>query len=113
LENSLRHILKGAGERVSTLNPSGIQEALRIGALLDHPKTVEIFGEDTVQDLKGILIDRTYGNLRNEVSHGLVTWGTFHQPCCVYLWWLVLRFVLMPHYENWTGQNESDGEPEI
>jgi len=113
LENSLRHILKGAGERVSTLNSSGIQEALRIGALLDHPKTEEIFGKDTVSDLKGILTERTYGNLRNEVSHGLVTWGTFHQPCCIYLWWLVLRFVLMPHYENWAAQERSDGESEI
>ncbi|MES1951650.1 hypothetical protein S4A8_12387 [Salinisphaera sp. S4-8] len=113
LENSLRHVLKGAGERVSTLNPSGIQEALRIGALLDHPKTEEIFGKDSIADLKGILIERTYGNLRNEVSHGLVTWNTFHQPFCIYLWWLVLRFVLMPYCENWAAQKQSDGESEI
>ncbi|WP_425487787.1 DUF4209 domain-containing protein [Microbulbifer rhizosphaerae] len=113
LENSLRHVLKGAGERVSTLTPAGVQEVLRIGALLDHPKTLEIFGEDTVQDLKGILIDRTYGNLRNEVSHGLVSWSTFHQPHCVYLWWLILRFVLMPHYSSWSDQGEGDHEPEI
>lgn len=113
LENSLRHVLKGAGERVSTLNPFGIQEALRIGALLDHPKTEEIFGKNTVADLKGILVERTYGNLRNKVSHGLVTWGTFQQPCCIYLWWLVLRFVLMPYYENWSTQERNDGEPEI
>ena len=97
LENSLRHVLKSTGVRNSTLKSDGTQEFLRIGTLLDHKKTTEIFGDDVVRDLRGLLIDRTYGNLRNVILHGLTTYETFQQPSVVYLWWLILRLCLTPH----------------
>jgi hypothetical protein len=100
LENSLRHVLKSSGIRTSTLKSDATQEVLRIGALLDHEKTTEIFGEDIVRDLRGLLIDRTYGNLRNIISHGLTSYETFQQPNVVYFWWLVLRLCLTPHLES-------------
>lgn len=96
IENSLRHVLSSAGVRTTTLNSHGIQESLRIQALLSHPKTLEIFGRNIVNELTGLLVERTYGNLRNIFSHGLGTHGTFYQPSVVYLWWLVLRLFLTP-----------------
>ncbi len=98
VENSIRHVLRSKGVRVSTLLPSGVQEDMRIGTLLEHEKSAEILEKDVVMDLKGLLIDRTYANLRNKLAHGLVTIGTFQMPCVVYLWWLVLRLCLTPHF---------------
>ncbi len=98
IENSLRVVLGQFGVRTSTLNASGVQEVLRMGAILEHEKTTEIFGADMVRDLQGLLLDRTYGNLRNDFSHGLLAEGAFYQPCAIYLWWLALRLCLTPMY---------------
>jgi hypothetical protein len=97
LESSLRYVLHSHGARVTTLNASGIQEAIRLPAILSHSKAEEVFGANLIRDLKGLLLERTYGNLRNRLSHGLFTDGTFHQPSAIYLWWLILRLCLMPY----------------
>lgn len=110
LESSLRYVLQSHGVRVSTLNASGIQESIRLAAILSHSKAEEVFGLNLIRDLKGLLLERTYGNLRNKVSHGLFTDGTFYQPCAVYLWWLILRLCLMPYLGNMPEEPEDAGE---
>jgi len=100
LESSLRNILKQSGVRVSTLNTHGVQEELRISAILDHEITLQVFGYDLVMDLKGLLIERTYANLRNLVSHGLGFTGTYYSAPAIYLWWLCFRLVLTPYAEQ-------------
>jgi len=94
LENSLRYVLKQSGVRVSTLNTHGVQEEMRIGAILDHELTQKIFGYDVVMDLKGLLIERTYANLRNVVSHGLGSTETYYNSPSIYLWWLMFRLFI-------------------
>ena len=112
LESSLRYVLHSHGIRVSTLNASGIQEAIRLPAILDHSKAEEIFGKDLILDLKGLLLERTYGNLRNRVSHGLFTDGTFHQPSAIYLWWLILRLCLIPFVRDAPEDDHADDNAE-
>jgi hypothetical protein len=107
LESSLRYVLHSHGVRVSTLNASGIQEAIRLPAILSHSKAEEVFGANLIRDLKGLLLERTYGNLRNRVSHGLFTDGTFHQPSAVYLWWLILRLCLTPYIGDVPENNDA------
>ena len=109
LENSLRNILKQSGVRVSTLNTHGVQEELRISAILDHEVALQVFGYDLIMDLKGLLQERTYANLRNVVSHGLGSTGTYYSAPSIYLWWLCFRLVLTP-YANQISKPES---PEI
>jgi hypothetical protein len=99
LENSIRNALESAGVTVSSTN-NGIQEVMQLKALLDHAKTKEIFGDDVILDLQGLLLDRTYGNLRNKIMHGLTTVADFQQPIVVYLWWLVLRLCLASHISS-------------
>ena len=112
LESSLRYVLQSHGVRVSTLNASGIQEAIRLPAILDHSKAAEVFGLNLIRDLKGLLLERTYGNLRNKVSHGLFTDGTFYQPSAVYLWWLILRLCLMPYVGEMLDDDHDEGNAE-
>ena len=112
LESSLRYVLQSHGVRVSTLNASGIQEAVRLPAILDNSKAEEVFGLNPIRDLKGLLLERTYGNLRNKVSHGLFTDETFYQPSAVYLWWLILRLCLMPYVEDVPEVDDDEGNVE-
>lgn len=94
LENSLRYILKQQGVETTSLNEHGIQEEMHLGSILDHEACQKALGKNDVYDLRGLLIERTYGNLRNRVAHGLMSAGEFFQAAPVYLWWLCLRYVL-------------------
>ncbi|HEY1084061.1 MAG TPA: DUF4209 domain-containing protein, partial [Prosthecobacter sp.] len=63
-------------------------------------------------DLRAILVDKFGCNLRNELAHGLVTEGYFHQPAARYFWWLVLhilwRYKILA--EEVTFQGPANGE---
>jgi len=113
LENSIRHVLKSVGVRVSTLNTYGVQEELRLNALLEHEKSIELFGPDIIEDLRGLLIAKTYSNLRNKVSHGLLRSKEFFSFPTIYLWWLILRLCLTPHFELLNPENDTIPEVEI
>ena len=110
LENSIRTVLAQAGVRTSTLNSHGVQEVIRMGTILDHEKTLELFGESIVLDLKGLLVERTYGNLRNNFSHGMLTECAFYHHSAIYLWWLILRLCLTPTFVAERKANAERGQ---
>lgn len=96
IEHSLRYILDANGIRVIGLGNDGVQDFHTLEALLKHPKLEEILGEDTVYDLRGLLIERFGSNLRNELAHGLLDSSVFFTDRCIYLWWLTLRLCCIP-----------------
>ena len=105
LENSLRYILKQQGVETTSLNEHGIQEEMHLGSILDHEVCQKALGKNDVYDLRGLLIERTYGNLRNRVAHGLMSTGEFFQAAPVYLWWLSLRYVLHTPFRKASDDN--------
>jgi hypothetical protein len=92
LEHSIRMILKRSGFLTSTLK-SGLQKEMDLGGLLTHEKTIEIFGEDVIFDLRGILIEKFGENLRNNMAHGFLPSSSFNEAGSCYLWWLVVRLL--------------------
>lgn len=90
LEESLRFVLQQHRGITSTLK-QGIQMERDINDLLWEKEAEEIFGEDILFDLRGILIERFGCNMRNEMAHGLMSEGAFYRAESVYLWWLVIR----------------------
>lgn len=94
LEESLRFVLQQHGVITSTLK-QGIQTERDMNDLLWEKKAEEIFGEDVLFDLRGILIERFGCNMRNEMAHGLMSEGAFYRVESVYLWWLVIRLCWM------------------
>lgn len=94
IENSLRHILNEQGIETSTINHFGSQEEKSLPDLLDLLQTQDLFGRNQIQDLRALLVERSYANLRNRVAHGLMHAENYNQSATVYLWWTVLRFVL-------------------
>ncbi|WP_191556434.1 DUF4209 domain-containing protein [Metabacillus idriensis] len=91
IEHSIRYILSNEGEIVSSIDSDGIQEEKNLNSLLSIPKLNEIFGEDLVFDLQGLLIDKHGINLRNNISHGLNNFNDFFSSASIYLWWLTLK----------------------
>lgn len=100
LENSLRYLLEQYGVNASSVNTHGTQEVQRLNWILDHDKTIEIFGSNLVKELKAILIEPRYGNLRNDLAHGLTVFGTYYMPYVEYLWWLIFRLCLSQYDRN-------------
>jgi hypothetical protein len=90
IENSIRHVLNQRGLITTTLR-NGIQKERDINELLPSDDVKEIFGEDLVFDLRGILIERFGHNLRNKSAHGLMPEAEFYDASSVYLWWLMLH----------------------
>ncbi|MFM4860572.1 DUF4209 domain-containing protein [Aeromonas media] len=101
IENSLRHVARSQGEEPTTLHGDGSQERNSLKYLLEHPVIIEVFGQDIVGNLQAILIDKIYGDLRNQMSHGYMPAGHFYGIAPVFLWWLVLHIVMLPLGSHW------------
>jgi hypothetical protein len=95
LENSCREILARAGALVSTYDAEGIQPELYIYQLLPMPQFKQVFGEAVAFDMRGLLVEQESANLRHGTVHGLYAYDAFQSPASIYLWWLVLRLVLI------------------
>ncbi len=115
-ENSVRHLLKQQGLITSGLSSDGIQEEWDLNKTLYMPQTVNIFGEDLVFDLQGLLVNRYGANLRNKMAHGLMSHDDFYSSEVVYLWWLMLRLCCWPtilrirSMEAQPSRNQTSGE---
>lgn len=110
LENSIRHVLAASGVIVSKLDDSGVQEEKDLGELMYEPKLEEIFGEDLLFDLQGLLVERFGTNLRNRMAHGLMSQDEFSSFPVLYLWWLVLRVCLIYLVVSRSPARSEDGE---
>jgi hypothetical protein len=79
------------------MSPEGIQESMNINRLLYLPSVREIFGDNHVFDMRGLLVEKVGPNLRNEVSHGMRSDAHFFAGREeMYLWWLMLHLCLVP-----------------
>jgi len=95
-ENSIRYLLQQQGVSTSSIDDEGIQEEYDLNRLLYLDETKQIFGEDLIFHLQGLLVEREGANIRNRMAHGLMYPGDFHSPECMYLWALILRLCCWP-----------------
>jgi hypothetical protein len=99
VEHIFRWFLAGRGIITSGLDQDGIQDEYDLNRLLhsaDHTKVlVEILGESTVFELRGLLVERHGSNLRNMVAHGLLPSAAFFTAPACYFWWLMLRLCVL------------------
>ncbi|MDZ8260357.1 DUF4209 domain-containing protein [Nostoc sp. ChiQUE01b] len=96
IENSIRHILWQQQGAISSKLEHGIQNEYDLNQLLYRPEITAIFDEDTLFDLKGLLIERAGSNLRNRMAHGLINDNEFSSPLMSYFWWVTLRLCCLP-----------------
>lgn len=98
LEHSIRLLLDRQGLRTSTLDDEGVQREMGLNRLLYsyEEELVEIFGENTVFGLQGLLVEKLGGDFRNQVAHGLGGAGNYNTGSALYLWWLIFRLCFIP-----------------
>lgn len=100
LESSLRHALEAQGGISSKLSSTGIQEEKGLDLLLKEEILEKIFSKDLLFTLQALLVEKTGANLRNSVAHGLMDQDEFYTASAVYFWWLALRLICIPLYNN-------------
>ncbi len=93
-ENSLRYVLNQQGHATTKVNTHEIQQEAQLSELLDLLASHKVFAEDLILNLQAVLLERSYGNLRNRLAHGLLYTIDFEQPEFRYLWWFSLHLVL-------------------
>lgn len=91
VENSFRHILSQMGVLTSGIDFDGIQDERSLNVTLYAQEIIEVFEEDLIFDLQGLLVERLGGNLRNRMAHGLMSYESFYSVEIPYLWALILR----------------------
>lgn len=110
IENSLRYVAKIKGEEPSQLHGDGSQERNGLKGLLDNPLIIETFGVDMVGNLQALLVDKIYGDLRNQLAHGYVPASYYNQSPCIFTWWLVLRILMHPTMKYWQATYGKESE---
>jgi hypothetical protein len=101
VENSLRYIVRSRGEEPTTLHGDGSQERNGLKSLLEHQAVIEVLGKDIAGNFQAILIDKIYGDLRNQMSHGYVPAGHFFGVAPIFFWWLILHVLMLPIGGYW------------
>jgi hypothetical protein len=96
LEHAVRTLLAQRGAFTSKVDDDGIQDERDLGWLLYQPEAKEVFGEDLLFDMQGLLVERSGSNLRNLMAHGLLDPDQCIQAQSTYFWWLTLRLVVWP-----------------
>jgi hypothetical protein len=83
--------------RTSKLKDDLTQLERDLNELLYHEDVEKVLGPDLVFTLRALLIEPGFGaNLRNNLSHGLMSTDQFVDNDSIYSWWLVWRVCCMP-----------------
>jgi hypothetical protein len=96
IENSIRYLMWRRGIITSGLDDRGIQNEHNLNSTLYRAEITSIFDEDTLFDLKCLLVEHSGSNLRNRMAHGLISDSEFMSPLMSYIWWLTLRLCCLP-----------------
>ncbi len=107
IENSIRDIFENQDIIVTSIDQYGVQKEFDLNNLLYMDEANNLFGKDVVFELQGLLVENTSNNIRNAIAHGLLRQESFKSNNSIYLWWLVLKLILIPIY-NIQAQEEMD-----
>ena len=113
IEHMVRIHLKSEGVITVHTDRDGIADEKGLSSLVENPEFEEIFGEDLAFEIRALFCEHSGANLRNNVSHGLLTYGQCDSTHSVYAWWLALKIVfntLWRAYQRHVGNQHSEDE---
>jgi hypothetical protein len=105
IENSIRNIMELYGIVItSKLSSSGVQKEKDLNELLVDKDVINIFGHETIFNLRVIFTEQHGSNIRNLLAHGLLNYEELQSPHGVYCWWLILRLIMIPHLNKYASK---------
>ena len=108
IENMVRVHLKAAGVSTSIIDPENLESEKGLGALVQSPEAVEVFGADLLFELKYLLCSRLYKNIRNEMAHGLFMYEDCYSPEALYCWWLAFRLMFAAWWNSLAMERQKE-----
>ena len=81
------------------MGDAGVESEKSLGALLDMPECVEVFGAGQVLELKAHLIEPAGANMRHDIAHGMFGDVAAWSYDSIYAWWTCLRLVVLPLWQ--------------
>jgi len=110
LEHIVRVHVVAAGGETRTLDASGLECEIGLGALVGLPQVERVFGATLAFELRAVFCDAAGSNLRNNVAHGLLDDDEMVSAASVYAWWFCLRLVMLPLLEKAGADVRAAGE---
>jgi hypothetical protein len=110
IEHLVRHHLKQAGVKTTSLDLNGIENEIGLTGLMALPEAEKIFGANLSFEIRALFCDAFGPNLRNELAHGLLDEEACQSIYTVYAWWFGLRLIFNTFwnatYQATPGGNE-------
>lgn len=103
LENSLRHVLKLAGQDPSAIQSDMTQEDRSLSMMLDKDRDAleRVFGNAIVYEIENLFDVRCGPAIRHRLAHGLISGPECHGPDSVYACWFMFRLCCLPLGPSW------------
>ena len=103
LENSLRHVLKLAGQDPSAIQSDMTQEDRSLSVMLDKDRDAleRVLGDAIVCEIENLFDVRSGPAIRHRLAHGLISGPECHGPDSVYACWFVFRLCCLPLGPHW------------
>lgn len=93
IEHLVRHHLKQAGVKTTSLDLNGIENEIGLTGLMALPEAEKIFGANLSFEIRALFCDAFGPNLRNELAHGLLDDEACQSIHSIYVWWFGLRLI--------------------
>ena len=108
LENSLRHVLKLAGQDPSAIQSDMTQEDRSLSVMLDKDRDAleYVFGNAIMYEIENLFDVRCGPAIRHRLAHGLISGPECHGPDSVYACWFVFRLCCLPLGPHWRQVTE-------
>ncbi|MEA5016371.1 MAG: DUF4209 domain-containing protein [Candidatus Limiplasma sp.] len=91
IENMYRSIAKLCGGLVNTFEDDSTEQAKTLKSVFEIPELVDVYDENILFTLKGLLTEKAGVNLRNLVAHGLVSSEEARSPAVVYFFAVFIK----------------------
>ena len=112
IEHMVRTRLKSEGAITIHTDRHGIEDEKGLSSLVETPEFEQTFGEDLAFEIRALFCDHSGANLRNNVSHGLLTDEQCDSTHSIYAWWLVLKIVFNTFWRAYQRHAADEPSPE-
>ncbi|MBU1222056.1 DUF4209 domain-containing protein [Myxococcota bacterium] len=113
LENLVRYHLKNAGAKTSTIDSNGIENENGLSTLVKLPEFKTVFSEELQFEIKYLFCTSPGPNLRNEISHGLMSYNSFSNVYSIYAWWFIFKLVFNNFYTAVSASKNASNNREV